>query len=764
MIDLKGFTPPADCPAPGSCVRIERPEAGLAVVVLDPPHRSLAVLDYPLIRDLDAAVDELENEDGLRGVVITGRNPGQFAAGADVHAIQGIEDPAVVQRVVREVHKLFLRIQRMAPRTVAAVGGPVPGGAYELALACDRIVATDDSKTRIGLPETLLGILPGWGGSHRLPKRVGVPTALNAILTGRLFPARQAKKLGMVDRLTKPEYLERIAADIAMGRKPCARYERGWKSWGVDANPLAIWFIERKAREQVEQKTKGHYPAPPAALELVIEAPNTSMEEAVEKEAEALGRLATSSVCKNLISIFLASEDAKKLGRPAGGVDPRKIERAGVIGAGVMGGGIASLLAQKGVAVRLADLSPEALDAALVEHRADVEKKRRRRRLERHVVNQMIDHLDGATEVAGFQRAQLVVEAVAERLEVKQAVFQRVAEQAGKDAILATNTSSLSVDAIASELPHPERVAGMHFFNPVKKMPLVEIVRGAKTSEEVVSTIAALTVRLGKTPVVVKDVAGFLVNRLLGPYLDEAVRMFVGGAEIERIDRLMERFGMPMGPFRLLDEVGLDIAAHAAESLHAAYGERMTPSTGLERLMSPERLGKKTGKGFYRHPRGKKKSKPVLCDDLAQFQEDTWGRSLSDEQIVDRLVLAMVNEAARCLEEEVVAGATELDLATVFGTGFAPFRGGLLRYADTLGAKALQDKLSAIAARPEVSARPGGTPKFAPCVLIQEMAAEGRSFHEDEPAPEPGPPETRNGSSTPQSGDNSKRTAVTSPA
>jgi 3-hydroxyacyl-CoA dehydrogenase / enoyl-CoA hydratase / 3-hydroxybutyryl-CoA epimerase len=726
-MDIQGLPFPENSPEPGSCIRIERPEDGLAVVYLVPPHRSLAILDAPLLRDLDAAVSELEGMYGLRGIVIAGAEPLKFAAGADVDGIEKISSKAEVEAIVLSVHELFRRIEKLKPTTVAAIGGPVPGGAFELSLSCNFIVAADHKKTKIGLPETMLGIIPGWGGCHRLPRRIGLPAAMQAILTGRLYPVKLAKKLAMIDRLTKPEYLIKVASDVAMGRQSISKRSRGWKSWLIDRNPLIANFIARKARETVLKKTRGNYPAPLRAIELVAEGPRTSMEDAAHKEAAAVAELAPGRVCKALIGIFHASELAKKLGRSKEGFEPRRFHHAGVLGAGIMGGGIASNLADRGVQTRLFDLAPTALDEALNLHRHEIQKRVKRRRMSKSEGLAGKDRLDASREMHGFGPAQIVIEAVAERLDVKQSVFQKLAEQVAPDCILASNTSSLSITKIAELVPHPERVVGMHFFNPVKKMPLVEVVKGEKTSEEVALEVAALAVQLGKTPVIVRDVAGFLVNRLLGPYLDEAVRMFIAGADPKHLDQVMLNFGMPMGPFRLLDEVGLDIADHASASLHKAYGDRMSPCLDLETMRNPQRLGRKTGQGFYLY-QSERKARPSLATDLAKFQKTQDARKLTDEQIIDRLVLSMVNEAARCLQEQVVDGPSELDLATVFGTGFAPFHGGLLHYADKIGASELVKRLEAIASSPDVCQRTGGTAKFTPADLLQQMAQQGGRF------------------------------------
>ncbi len=733
MSDFQGLPLAPDAPPPGACVRRVTPEEGVVRLHLEPPHRpKLAVLDVPLLRDLDLALDGLRTG-GVRGLVITGREPLSFAAGADVDAMAEVTDPALAGRLVAAGQQVFQKLWRLGRegggriRTVAAVGGAVPGGACELALACDRILLADDPKTRIGLPEVKLGIFPGWGGTQRLPRRTGVPVALELILAGKLLPARPALARGVVDRLTQPEYLWRIADAIAAGRiKVERRARRPLARWLVDRNPLAGALIAARARKSVLAETRGHYPAPLAALPLVVRAPRVRLEQGLRDELDAVRPLIVGRTAKSLVRLFRLSEAAKRLGRLSDGSSAPGVARAAVVGAGVMGAGIASLLAEKKVEVRLRDLDARQLDAAQLAHRAEIARLLSRRRLERHQADAAIDRLEVTTTALGFGRCALAIEAVAEKLAVKRAVLGELARLLPKGALLATNTSSLSVADIAAELPEPERVVGMHFFNPVRAMPLVEVVRGPRTSDAAVARVARLALDLGKTPVVVADVAGFLVNRVLGPYLDEALRLLAAGVDPEAIDRALVGFGMPMGPCELLDEVGLDIASHAGASLEAAYGARMRGSRFLAPALDAGELGKKSGRGIWIWERaGARATKQGPNPRLVRGPRAAEPRP---DELVDRCTLAMVNEAVRCLDERVVAGPGELDLATVFGTGFAPFRGGVLRHAEALGLPAVVERLRALQRLPEIAADQDHAQRFEPAPLLERLAREGKGF------------------------------------
>lgn len=731
---LAGVPLPDGAPQPGACVRYLHPEPGLVQLVIDPPHRSMPVFDVPVLRDLSAAIDRLASEGSVRGLVISGRDPLTFLAGADLDAIAAIETTEATARYIAFGQALFQRIHKLSKAgggnvlTVAAIGGPVPGGAYELALACDRIVLVDDDRSKVGLPEVKLGIVPGWGGCARLPRRAGVPTALDVILNGKLVRARSAKRLGMVDRLTQKEYLVRVASAIAMGREPLKRASRGKWAWLVDKNPIALGFINRAAHKQVMKATGGHYPAPIVALDLVLAAPRESLEEALAAERRVNSTLASNPITRALMGIYHLSEAAKQLAKDANGDKAPGFARGAVVGAGVMGGAVASLAAERGLEMRLRDLSRDALDAAERAHQAEIGKKRKRRHLSGHKANAALDRLETTTEAVGFGRCEFVVEAVAEVLAVKHKVFEELAWMLPDDAILATNTSSLSVSAIADGIPSPERVVGLHFFNPVRRMPLVEIVRGAQTSDQTIRRMARLALDLGKTPVVVKDVPGFLVNRLLAPYLDEALCLVADGAAPENIDKALEEFGMPMGPCELIDEVGLDIASHAGQSMFEGYGPRMTPNTFLEPLLENGDLGKKTGAGIYRYDTKGGRPKKAGLNPRLPAAESNRALGLTARDLAERCVLAMVNEGARAFDEGVTETPGQFDLATIFGMGFAPFRGGLLAYADSVGAEHLVERLRHH--RAFVEHRRGGAERFDPAPALLRMAESGGTFHE----------------------------------
>ena len=712
--------------------RVERRAGGIAHLVVDHPARKLNVLDADAVESLEAALTALEAAPPAGVVVISGK-PGSFIAGADLDAIGSITDAGQVKTLVRRGQVAYSRLAALPCPTVAAIDGVCLGGGTEVALACNSRVAAEEPRTQIGLPETLLGIFPAWGGTSRLPRLIGLPGALDLILTGRSIDARRAEKLGLVARAVPAAWLVEHA-EARLGalakKKPKQRRDRyrarGFMPWFLHATPFGRSLACSQARKSVLAKTAGAYPAPLAALEVLQRHASGPLAPALAAEAEAVAPLVVGPVCKNLVRIFRLSEDAKRanvVADPA--IKAAPITSLALIGAGVMGAGIAELAARNGITVRMRELKPEALEQALRTIRAVIDERGRRKRPSARDVDTQMARVLPTLDLSGMAHADFAIEVVVEDLDVKRRVFAELEVRVPATALVASNTSSLSIDALAAGLLHPERFVGFHFFNPVHRMPLVEVVRGARTADSALVTAVGLARRLGKTPVVVKDSPGFVVNRILMPYLREALHLLEEGYLVTDIDAAMTRFGMPMGPFEVVDEVGVDVAHKVAGVLGRAFPDRMPGTDALDKMVAAGRLGKKSGLGFYRHAGKKREEAPGLRRFLGLRRAR---RPLGRPHLAERMVLAMINEAARCLEEEIVADAGTLDLAMVFGAGFPPFRGGPLRYADSIGAAGIQGRMSAMRAE--------GGERFKPTTLIETLAARGGIFG-DGPAREP---------------------------
>jgi 3-hydroxyacyl-CoA dehydrogenase / enoyl-CoA hydratase / 3-hydroxybutyryl-CoA epimerase len=708
--------------------RLEPQARGVVHLVMDHSGRKVNVLDEAAIADLERALGEIEGRTDVRGVVLRSGKSGSFIAGADIAAIGGLTDRERVLALVRRAHGAFGRLSALGCPTVAAIDGVCLGGGTELALACDSRIASEEPHTQIGLPEVLLGIFPGFGGTQRLPRLIGLSAALDLILTGRALDARRAERIGLVARAVPAawlierahERLDALAARPADRRRDVHR-PKGFGPWFVDRTPFGQALALNRARAMTRARTGGHYPAPIAAIEVVERTLRLPLDAGLAIEASRVSDLVVGPVCKNLVRIFDLSDRAKKdpvVADPS--IQPQPVRNLMLVGAGVMGGGIAELVSRNGIEVRVRDLKPEALTHALQVARGVIAERLGRRRMpaserERERRAQMA-RIQPTLELTGSGRADFAMEAVVEDLDVKRRVFAELEVRMRDGAVLATNTSSLSVDALAQGLAHPERLCGFHFFNPVHRMPLVEVVRCARTSDRTLVTAVALARRLGKTPVVVSDSPGFVVNRILMPYLGEAMALLGEGYTIPDIDLAMRRFGMPMGPFEVLDEVGLDVALKVAGVLGRAFPDRMPAASALEKLVAAGRLGRKTGAGFYRH-RGRRRTPDPALRTLLDLQR---ARRAPGGDLAERMVLAMINESARCLEEQVVADAGAIDLAMVFGAGFPPFRGGVLRHADQMGLARVESRL--IALRAEKGER------FKPADLLSRLAASGGTF------------------------------------
>jgi len=700
---------------------------GIAWFVFDRPDSRVNLLTSGVMRRLDELLEEVESgaQTGrVKVLVVRSGKADHFIAGADVDEIAGLTDPAEIAGTAREGQRIFRRLELLPIPTIAAIDGACLGGGLELALACTYRLASESPATRLGLPEVQLGLIPGFGGTVRLPRLIGLAPALELIVTGKSVTGNRARRLGLVHEcIPAPIFMDRVRrfAWERIDRGPIRtvpRAPRRIASRLLNETAPGRRLVLFQTRRKVLEETKGHYPAPLAAVNTIVETVALPLEEAFQREAETVGELVAGPVCKNLIHVFRLMEGAKK---PPVAAEPRRVDRALVVGAGTMGGGIAQLLAYYGLDVRLRDVRTEAIASGLRRARELFDRAVARGRMDAREARRAMDRIAPAVDDVGADRTDVVIEAVVERMDVKQQVLTEIEAAVPESCVLTSNTSSLSITRMQEVLARPREFCGMHFFHPVHRMPLVEIVRGAATADETVATVFHLAKRLKKTPLVVNDGAGFLVNRLLGPYLNEAGWLLADGASIDAIDAALVDFGMPMGPLRLLDEVGLDIARHAADQLHDAFGERLAPAPPLLAIDLENRLGRKNGRGFYTY-RGERAqgSDTSIYDELGGTVPAERG-PMPTHEIQARAVFAMINEAARALEDGIVTSAGDVDLGVITGTGFPPFRGGLLRYADSLGLPTVLNTL-------EVLASAHGA-RFEPAGLIRERAAAGQGFY-----------------------------------
>ena len=686
----------------------------IAVLTFDLPGEKVNKLTTDVMSELDRLLDEIAENHAIKALVIRSGKHDIFIAGADIAEIRDITDTNKGEDLSRKGQSVMGKIESLAFPTVAAIHGPCLGGGLELALACSHRVISNDTRTVLGLPEVKIGILPGFGGTQRLPRLIGLANSLEMILPGKSVHPKKAKKFGLADEVTYQETLLDVAMQVAnqaigKPRPTGIRAKRPFLIRLLESNSLTRALVYRTARKSVLDETRGNYPAPLAALEAVRYGLSHGLVAGYENETRTLGGLVVSDVSKNLINVFYLNEALKKNVTPS----QFSVARASVIGAGIMGGGIAQLFAEKGITVRMKDVTPKAVSMGFRTADGIFRKRSKKGILDPLQARDGMDRITGATDASGFGTADLAVEAVVENMEVKKAVL-RDFEQAAKDtALFASNTSSLSITELASAAKRPEQVVGMHFFNPVEKMPLVEIVKGQRTSPETVAAIASLSRKIGKLPVVVNDGPGFLVNRILMPYLGEALTMLEEGSGLDEIDQALLRFGMPMGAFILLDEIGIDIAHKVSGILQQGLGSRIKPSQILEDLYKDGYLGKKNGKGFYLYADGKRGKPNPLVPAMAAKHKDA-RRPVPEQEIIERAVFLMIKEAALCLEDKIIDRVDLLDAALIFGIGFPPFRGGLMRYAEKLGAKYIVERL-------EVYKATCGE-RFAPPKFLFEMS------------------------------------------
>lgn len=671
---------------------------GVAIVTFDLPGEPVNKLSAAARAGFEEVFARLRSDATVHAVVLISGKRDNFIAGADIEEFTALKSPAEAEALSRVGQETMDRVAAYPKPIVAAIHGACLGGGLELALACHYRVATDDPKTQLGLPEVQLGLIPGAGGCNRLPRLIGARAALDIILAGRSERAAKAYRLGMVDELVAPSILRDVAVAaahrLAHGQSPSRARRGGLLALLRDRTPVGRRLVYAVAKRQVLKKTGGNYPAPLAALETVRVGLERGMSVGLEREHRVFGELAVSDVSRRLVEIFFATAALKKDdGVPPGTtVSRRPVKLLGIIGSGFMGAGIAgTAAASAGVEVRLRDADLARVGKGLKAATRILDDRLAKRRISRPEHGRLSALLSGAVDYSGFTRADLVIEAVYEDLDVKRAVLAEVEDEVDPETVIATNTSTIPVREIAAGAQRPERVLGMHFFSPVDKMPLLEVIPTERTSPDAIVTAVRFGRRMGKTVIVVADRPGFWVNRILTPYLNEAGLLVQEGVPIELIDRTMVKFGFPVGPIALLDEVGLDVAQKAATVMHAAFGDRLAPPPAVQTLLADERLGRKNGRGFYRYQNGHKNGVDPAVSRLigAKLRE-----GVSPVMVEQRLVYAMLNEAAMAAAEGVVRSHRDGDIGAIYGIGFPPYRGGPLRMVADVGPAKVAEMLT----------------------------------------------------------------------
>lgn len=717
-------------------LRIERRDDGVAVLWMDVPGETMNTLQDGFAEEFAYVLSELEGDTAIKALVFASAKKGSFIAGANIDmidAVRGADDASALSRAGQDAMD---RLEEYPKPIVAAIDGPALGGGLEVALACAGRVASQSPKTKLGLPECQLGLLPGAGGTQRLPRLIGVQAALDLMLTGKQVNAKKALKLGLVDELVPAPILVEVAAkhalSLATPKKAPSFVDRVTETLG-DTDAIADFALTKtgvgrkvlfdQARKKLLEKTQGNYPAQERILDVVKVGLERGFKAGLEAEAHAFGELVVSPESRNLRTIFFATTAMKKdNGTDDPDVEARPIRRVGMLGAGLMGAGISYVTANMAkTPVRLKDRDSEGVLSGLRYVKDIVDGRVKRKRMTPMKADRLMTSVSGTTSFDGFGDCDVVIEAVFEDLGLKQEMVREVEARAGENVIFASNTSSLPIAAIAEASKHPETVLGMHYFSPVHKMPLLEIVVHEKTSAETTATCVALGKAQGKTVIVVNDGPGFYTTRILAPYMNEAAHLLAEGVAIDRIDKALLKFGFPVGPMKLTDEVGIDVGAKVGGVMVEAFGARMTPPEGMARLIADDRKGRKNKRGFYRYD-GEKGVDETVYTTLGVQPTNT---RMSDDEIAWRCTLAMVNEACLCFGEGILRSARDGDIGAIFGLGFPPFRGGPFRFVDTHGAAEIVRRLSAL------DERVG--PRFAPAPLLLSMASEDRTFHGPSP-------------------------------
>ena len=694
-------------------------EQNIAWLSIDVVGEKMNTLQAAFAQEMEAIFAQLsEAGKGIKGLVIHSLKPDNFIAGADVRMLEACKSAEEAQALAEKGQQMFQQLSDLPYPVVAAIHGPCLGGGLELALACDYRVSTDSGKTKLGLPEVQLGLLPGSGGTQRLPRLIGLLPSLDMILTGKQLRAKKAKKLGIVDAVVPETILLEVAKSFVEKNtgKNKAKQKVSTKEKLIANTGLGRKVIFEQATKKTHQKTRGNYPAADAILEVIRFGLEKGFEQGQKKEAQRFGELVMTPESKALRSIFFATTEMKKdLGSDA---SPAKIERAAVLGGGLMGAGISHVsVAKAKVPVRIKDVSNDGVLNAMQYNYKLFEKQKKRRIISKAQLQSQMLQLSGGIDFTRFKHTDIVIEAVFEDLELKQTMVSDVEQNAKPTTIFATNTSSLPIKQIAEKAARPENVVGLHYFSPVEKMPLVEVIPHEGTSAETVATVVEFARKQGKTPIVVKDCAGFYVNRILAPYMNEAAQVLMANEPIESLDKALLNFGFPVGPITLLDEVGVDIGAKIIPILVNELGERFKGPDVFDKLLNDNRKGRKSGKGFYTY-KGKKKEVDKSVYKLLGLNPEA---KQSEKDMALRCVLPMLNEAVRCLDEGIIRSPRDGDIGAIFGIGFPPFLGGPFRYMDQIGLAKLVEIMN------DHATQYGD--RFAPCDGLLTRAGLEQSFY-----------------------------------
>ncbi len=718
-------------------LRIERRDDDVAVLWIDDPGESVNTLRAELAEEFQRVLDELEDSSPAKALIIISAKPDNFIAGANLEMLQSVNSIGEGRKLAELSQGMQRRLASLPMPVVAAIHGSCLGGGLELALALDARVASDDRATRLGLPEVQLGLLPGGGGTQRLPRLIGLAPAMRLLLTGRQVGADEARELGLVDAVVERERLLDAAVEQALGMRGLHRRpgrplvpapaaspfnRRGFLHLLLARNPIGRQLFFARVHRQTVDKTRGNYPAPEFIIEVVRKGLEQGRQAGFAAEARAFGELVVSPQSRELVRMFFATRElAKESGVEEAQITAREVQAVGILGAGLMGAGIAYLCAASaGTRVIIRERDRESLAKGMQRLRDLVAARVQRKRLSEAEAKIVLERVSGTLEVSALGSASLVIEAVFEDRELKRELLAHVESLEQDQLIFASNTSSIPISEIAKGSERPANVIGMHYFSPADRMPLLEVIVTEQTAPVVTATCVAFGKRQGKTVIVIRDGPGFYTSRILAPYLNEATWLLTEGISIEAVDRALVDFGYPVGPLALLDDVGIDVGYKVSRILGDAFGTRMQPPAELQRLVEEGYLGAKSERGFYLHGGRSRRRVNHAIYDLLDVNASTTTEAVV---IAERCVLHMVNEAARCLESGILRSARDGDVGAVFGLGFPPFFGGPFRYADTLGVRKLVERL-------EYFAGLHGE-RYVPAKILYELAARDASFYDN---------------------------------